>query len=65
MYPYLSETLARDQYRETLDRAREARQARRARELRKVRRRQRRAERRLMEAWQRADELREALDVAS
>lgn len=62
MYLYLSETLARDQYQETLDRAQEARQVHRVRELRKVRRIQQRAERRLLDAWRRADEIREALD---
>jgi hypothetical protein len=62
MYP--SETLARDRYQETLDRAHEARRAHQATELRKIRRIQQRAERRLLNAWRRADEIRAALDVA-
>jgi len=62
MYP--SETLARDRYQETLDRAYEARRAHQATELRRIRRIQQRAERRLLDAWRRADEIRAALDVA-
>lgn len=66
MYQYLSETLAREQYQETLDRAHEARQVHRVRELRRVQRIEQRAERRLLEAWRRADEIRETLhDVVS
>jgi hypothetical protein len=61
MYP--SETLTRDRCQETLDRAHEARRARQATELRKIRRIQQRAERRLLDARRRAEEIRAALDV--
>ena len=55
---YLSEILARDRYRDQLDRAHQIRVARQAAELRKQERIKQRAERRLLRAWQRADELR-------
>jgi hypothetical protein len=61
---YLSETLARDRYRETLDRADEARRGHQVTELRRVLRSQHRAERKLLEAWRRTDEIRATLDVA-
>jgi hypothetical protein len=61
---YLSETLARDRYREKLARAEEARRAHQVTELRKVLRSQRRAELRLLEAWRRTDEIRATLNVA-
>jgi len=61
---YLSETLARDQYQETLARAHEARLAHQATALRKMTRVRQRAERRLLDAWRRADELYAALDTA-
>jgi hypothetical protein len=58
---YLSETLARDRYRETLNRAQEAREARQVAELNRAERQQERAERKMVEAWRRADELRAML----
>lgn len=61
---YLSETLARDRYKDTLDRALESRQARRLAELRRAERQQERAERKMIDAWRRADELRAMLDAA-
>lgn len=61
---YLSETLARDRYQESLDRAHDARRAHQAAALRRMARMRQRAERRLLEAWRRADELYAALDVA-
>ena len=61
---YLSETLARDQYQETLERAHEARRAHQISALRKITRIQHRAERRLLDAWRRADEIYTALDIA-
>jgi len=62
MHP--SETLARDRYQETLDRAHQARRGHQVRALRRVLRIQRRAERRLLNAWRRADEVKQTLNVA-
>jgi hypothetical protein len=59
---YLSETLARDRYRDQLDQAREGRLARHARELRKLERVRLRAERKLLRAWRRSDEVRTLLE---
>jgi len=59
---YLSEMLARDQTLGQLDRAREARIERRARELRKLERVRQRAERKLLRAWRRSDEVRTLLE---
>jgi hypothetical protein len=61
---YTSETLARDRHHDQLERAREARLARQARELRRLERVRQRAERKLLRAWQRADELRAMLEAA-
>jgi len=59
---YLSEMLARDRTLDQLDQAREARLARHARELRKLERVRQRAERKLLRAWRRSDEVRTLLD---
>jgi len=59
---YLSEMLARDRTLDQLDQAREARLARHARELRRVERVRKRAERKLLRAWRRSDELRTLLE---
>ena len=59
---YLSETLARDRHRDQLDKAREARLARHARELHKLERARQRAERKLLRAWRRSDEVRTLLE---
>ena len=59
---YLSEMLARDRTLDQLDQAREARLARHARELRKLERVRLRAERKLLRAWRRSDEVRTLLD---
>ena len=61
---YMSEALARDRYRSGLESAQQARLARQAAELRRVERVRQRAERRLLRAWQRADELRTMLEAA-
>jgi hypothetical protein len=61
---YLSETLARDRSTELYEQARQKRVARQAAELRKRDRVRQRAERRLLRAWQRADELRATLEAA-
>lgn len=60
---YLSETLARDRYQDTLDEAHESRQARQLAGLRRAERQQQRAERKMLDAWRRADELRATLDA--
>ena len=60
---YLSEMLAREQTLDQLDRSREARLARHARELRKLERVRQRAERKLLRAWQRSDELRASIEA--
>jgi hypothetical protein len=61
---YTSETLARDRYRDRLQQAQEMRIARQAAELRRLERIRQRAERRLLRAWQRADELRTSIEAA-
>jgi len=61
---YTSETLARDRHHDRLESAREARLARQAAELRRLERARQRAERKLLRAWQRADELRTMLEAA-
>jgi hypothetical protein len=61
---YMSQTLARDRYKSQLEDAQQARLARQAAELRRVERVRRRAERKLLRAWKRADELRTMLEAA-
>jgi len=61
---YLSETLARDRSSSLHEAAQHARIARQAAELRKLDRARRRAERKLLRAWQRADELRASIEAA-
>jgi hypothetical protein len=61
---YMSETLARDRYKSQLEDAQQARLAKQAAELRRVERVRRRAERKLLRAWRRADELRTMLEAA-
>ncbi len=61
---YLSQTLARDRYLDRLAQAREGRIARQAAEFRRLERVRRRAERKLLRAWQRADELRATIEAA-
>ena len=58
---YIEECLARDRHTERLKRARDERLARSAAELTKLARRQARAERELLYAWQRVDQLRSTL----
>ena len=59
---YLSEMLAQDRTLDQLDQAQEARLARHARELRKLERVRQRAERKLLRAWRRSDEVRTLLE---
>ena len=61
---YISETLARDRYREQLEQAQEDRIAWQAAELRRLERIRQRAERKLLRAWQRTDELRTTMEIA-
>jgi hypothetical protein len=61
---YTSETLARDRYRDRLEQAQEVRIARQAAELRRLERVRQRAERKLLRAWERADELRATIEAA-
>jgi hypothetical protein len=61
---YLSQTLARDRHRSRLESAQQARIARQAAELRRLERIRQRAERRLLRAWQRADEVRTMIEAA-
>ncbi|HMD91735.1 MAG TPA: hypothetical protein VKG80_03745 [Trebonia sp.] len=61
---YTSQTLARDRYQSQLESAQQARLARQAAELRRVERVRRRAERKLLRARERADELRTMLEAA-
>jgi len=60
---YLSETLARDRSTARYEKARHARIARQAAELRKLDRIRQRAERKLLRAWQRSDELRASIEA--
>jgi len=60
---YLSETLARDRSSARYAEAQHYRIARQAAELRKVDRIRQRAERRLLRAWQRSDELRASIET--
>jgi hypothetical protein len=62
---YLSERLAQERHQERLEDAEEARQVQYAMELRRLRRVQQRAERRLIDAWRRVEEAREAVELAS
>ena len=62
MYLHLSETLARDRSSARQEEARHARIARQAAELRKLDRIRQRAERKLLRAWQRSDELRASIE---
>lgn len=61
---YMSETLARDRSSALRQEAQRARIARQAAELRKLERIRQRAERRLLRAWQRTDELRATIEAA-
>jgi hypothetical protein len=58
---YLHESLARDRHAERLKQAQGERLARSAAELSRLERRQARAERQLLYAWRRVDELRSTL----
>jgi hypothetical protein len=60
----VSELLARERARSYLDEARRLRYSRRLRALRRARRLESRAERRMVQAWRRAAELRGALEIA-
>jgi hypothetical protein len=61
---YVQECLARDRSRERLREAHEDRAASQVVELRKMERRRDRAERQLLNAWQRVDQLRSMLESA-
>jgi len=61
---YMSETLAKDRHLDRLEQAQEIRIARQAAELRRLERVRQRAERKLLRAWQRADELRMTIETA-
>ncbi len=61
---YMSETLARDRYQDRLEQAQDGRIARQAAELRRLERVRQRAERKLLRAWQRTDELRATIEAA-
>ena len=57
-----TEQLARERTRDNLEQAEQLRYSRRLRALHRARRREQRAERRMIEAWRRAAELRESVD---
>jgi hypothetical protein len=61
---YVQEYLAKDRQRERLREAHEDRTAYQAAELKKVERRRLRAERKLLSAWQRVDQLRSMLEAS-
>ena len=58
----LTEQLARERTRSNLEQAERLRFSRRLRTLRRAKRLEHRAERRMLEAWRRAAELRESVD---
>ena len=60
---YMSETLARDRSSARYEQAQHARIARQAVQLRKLDRIRQRAERKLLRAWQRSDELRASIEA--
>jgi hypothetical protein len=60
---YSSDTLARQRSHDLRKQAQEVRIARQAAELRKLERIRQRAERKLLRAWQRSDELRATLEA--
>jgi hypothetical protein len=60
----MSQELASEQNRSAIQQAEQLRQSRRLRVLRRATRIERKAERRLLAAWQRAEELRGARDQA-
>jgi hypothetical protein len=61
---FTSETLARDRNRDRLEQAQVGRIARQAAELRRLERVRLRAERKLLRAWERADQLRATIGAA-
>jgi hypothetical protein len=60
---YMSATLARDRSTELHEEAQHIRIARQAAQVRRVERIRKRAERRLLRAWQRSDELRATIEA--
>ena len=60
---YTQEYLAKDRHRERLRQAEEERAAHQVTELHKLERRQERAERQLLHAWQRVEQLRSLLSA--
>jgi hypothetical protein len=61
---YIPQALAQDRHLDEMQRAHHARIANQAARLRRVERTQQRAERKLLRAWQRADELRTMIETA-
>jgi hypothetical protein len=61
---YLVEELASERSRSRIDEAEQLRHSRKAARLRRVRRMERRAERRMIAAWRRAAEIRDAVEPA-
>jgi energy-coupling factor transporter transmembrane protein EcfT len=60
---YLEQELARERHRGQLAQASRSREARKVVKLRKARRLEHRAERQLLRAWSRAEQLRSALET--
>ncbi len=60
---YLAETLARDRDLDRREEAQHTRVARQVAELRRLERTRQRAERRLLRAWERTDELRSTIEA--
>ena len=60
---YAQEYLVKDRHQERLRQAEELRTAQQAAELRKLERRQERAERQLLHAWQRVEQLRSLMSA--
>jgi hypothetical protein len=62
---YLQETLIKERHKERLRQAQEERSARQASERHRLERKQERAERQLLQAWQRVEQLRSLLWTTS
>ena len=60
---YVEQYIARDKHQERLKRAEEEQMGRQLAQMRKLEKRRERAERQLLQAWQRVEQLREVLSL--
>lgn len=61
---YVEQYIARDKYQERLKRAEEEQLGRQVAQMRKLEKRRERAERQLLQAWERVEQLRESLSLS-